>query len=387
MEPLPQRVAEVLRPALPALSDEIVAAIGREVEAYRRPLEGPFGQAVRMGVERALARFVELAVDPTAADEEGRRIYVGLGRGEFREGRSLDALLAAYRLGARIAWRRLVEAATEAGLPPETIYDLGEAIFAYIDGLSAESAEGYAEAQSAAAGERQRRRRRLIALLRQRPLPEEHAVQAAAAEAGWELPRTLVAVVVAGSEETRTAGRLGPDAIATSHEGTVVALVPDPDGPGRAAQIERALEGRGAAVGPTVGWHETGRSIELAERAHRLAVRGALPAAGLIRADDHLPLLVVHADPALGDDLARRWLAPLDGASAAARGKLRDTLTAWLRRRGRVDEVARDLGVHPQTVRYRLKELRRLFGDALDDPDARFALELALRAAHPPRLA
>ena len=36
----------------------------------------------------------------------GRRIYVALGRGEVRAGRSLEALLAAYRIGARVAWRR-----------------------------------------------------------------------------------------------------------------------------------------------------------------------------------------------------------------------------------------------------------------------------------------
>ena len=43
--------------------------------------------------------------------------------------------------------------------------------------------------------------------------------------------------------------------------------------------------------------------------------------------------------------------------------------------------VAAALDVHPQTVRYRLKQLRELFGDALEDPEARFELSLALRAA------
>ncbi|MEA2161155.1 MAG: hypothetical protein QOD66_3535, partial [Solirubrobacteraceae bacterium] len=35
--------------------------------------------------------------------------------------------------------------------------------------------------------------------------------------------------------------------------------------------------------------------------------------------------------------------------------------------------------VHPQTARYRVTRLRELFGAALDDPDERFWLELALR--------
>jgi DNA-binding PucR family transcriptional regulator len=37
--------------------------------------------------------------------------------------------------------------------------------------------------------------------------------------------------------------------------------------------------------------------------------------------------------------------------------------------------------VHEQTVRYRMNQLRELFGDALQDPDARFEIELSLRAA------
>jgi DNA-binding PucR family transcriptional regulator len=36
--------------------------------------------------------------------------------------------------------------------------------------------------------------------------------------------------------------------------------------------------------------------------------------------------------------------------------------------------------VHPQTVRYRLSRLRERFGDELDSSQARFELELALRA-------
>src|SRR4051794_41473489 len=90
--------------------------------------------------------------NPPGERGPGRDLYVGLGRGEMRAGRSLDALLAAYRLGARVAWRRLAAAGERAGLPPRTLYTLAEAIFAYIDELSADSIEGYAREQAAAAG-------------------------------------------------------------------------------------------------------------------------------------------------------------------------------------------------------------------------------------------
>ena len=45
--------------------------------------------------------------------------------------------------------------------------------------------------------------------------------------------------------------------------------------------------------------------------------------------------------------------------------------------------AAAALHVHPQTVRYRLAGLRELFGGALDDPDARLELAIALRVTPP----
>ena len=44
----------------------------------------------------------------------------------------------------------------------------------------------------------------------------------------------------------------------------------------------------------------------------------------------------------------------------------------WLAEQGRLGQVAERLGMHPQTVRYRLGRLRELFGDALEDPDEPF---------------
>src|SRR5690349_21749102 len=164
---LPPRAADALRPVLPGLADDIIAAIAAEVPVYARPMEGRFGHGVRRGVEIALSRFLDMLTGEAARDARAGDAYLRLGAGEFRAGRSLDALLAAYRVGARLAWRRFVEAGTSGGLEPSVLYELGEAIFAYIDELSAESAEGYAEEQSAAAGESQRRRRRLVRLLAQ----------------------------------------------------------------------------------------------------------------------------------------------------------------------------------------------------------------------------
>ena len=181
-EALPAEAVAAVQPRLPALVEEIVEAIAAEVPAYARPLEGAFGETVRRGVEEALARFVELVLHGDPGGGTGRGVYIALGRGEVREGRSLDALLAAYRVGARVAWRRLATAGLEAGVPPETLVVFAEAIFAYIDELSAESAEGFAQEQAERAGERERRHAVLVELLLRDP-PADPAALVSAAEA------------------------------------------------------------------------------------------------------------------------------------------------------------------------------------------------------------
>ena len=381
-EALPPEVADVLRPELPALADEIVDELSRGVPDYARPLEGPFGQALRNGVEEALGRFTTIVANPGADADAGREVYLDLGRGEMRAGRSLDALLAAYRLGARVAWRRLAAAGERAGLAPRPHYTLAEAIFAYIDELSADSIEGYAREQAAAAGALQRRRQRLAALLVQDPPPAPPTVEAAAANAGWRLPRTVCVLVVEADDTSeqadRLATRLGPDTLVAHLPPLNVAVVP---APARRDELEAAVRGRGAALGPAVPWQEAGVSFARAREVLRLAREGGIDDSGsLLVAESHRLSLLLGADRRLARDVAEAALAPLEAETDLSRERLGSTLDAWLRHRGRTEAVARALHVHPQTVRYRLARLRELFGSRLDDPDGRFELELALRA-------
>jgi hypothetical protein len=320
---------------------------------------------------RALRRFADAVVVPGRADAADRQVNIGLGRGEFRQGRGLDVLLGAYRIGARVAWRRFVAAGVDAGVPATDLYALGESLFAYIDGLSAEAAEGYAAEQSVQAGEAQRLRRALIRALVREPIDEDE-VNTAAEAAGWALP-SRVAALVSDEASERVAGRLGTDVIAARLDGQTVAFVPDVHAPGRLAQVRVALRDRRGALGPEVGWRQAAVSLDRA----RLALE-VVPGT-FVQADEHLAELLLSADRKLGCELADRVLAPLDEAPNATRARLTETLEAWLDHQGRVEAVAQALGVHPQTVRYRLGQLRERV-DRLEEPDRRFELAVALRA-------
>ena len=187
-EALPPGTAAALRPGLDRTADEMIEAIRTAVPAYARPLEGAFGEGIRTGVIRALEQFVSAAEGRPMRPARRRDIYFELGRGEAREGRALDALLAAYRVGARVAWRHAAAAARGAGLGADALAPLAEAVFAFIDELSARSAEGFAYEQSLVAGEAAGRRRALVQLMVARPPAEPAAVEDAARAATWQLP-------------------------------------------------------------------------------------------------------------------------------------------------------------------------------------------------------
>jgi hypothetical protein len=372
---LPPTVADVLEPELPAIAREVLAAIGREVPEYARPLEGAFGEAVRTGVDEALRRFISLIRNPDTVDDSGRQVYVALGRAELRFGRTLDALQAAYRVGARVAWRRFAEASHVAGLDHDIVARLAEAIFAYIDELSADSVEGYAQAQSDLAGERERRRQELVAALLGRAAGADPA--ALATSLTWRLPQTAATLACPTDRLAGLAHRLGPEALAAPFEGFGCVILPDAEGPGRRDAVRVAAAEREAAIGPDVPLDRLPLSWRLATAAVELA-----DGRNLTVADEHLGALLVHEAAPVVERIAARRLAPLTELTPSSRSRMASTALAYVQHAGNAAAMARDLHLHPQTARYRIARLRELLGDQVDDPDARFELEAALRAQH-----
>jgi PucR C-terminal helix-turn-helix domain len=377
---LSERVAATIEPELDAVAAETLAAIAREVPEYARPFEGSFGRGIRTGVEEALRQFVALIRDPEGGRGVGREVYVALGRGELRQGRTLDSLQAAYRVGARVAWRRISAAARRADLDPEELSLLAEAIFAYIDELSADSVEGYAEAQAEVEDRRRRLRHELAAMLVREPRPPEADLRAAAGEAGWALPRTAAALACSEADLGSLARRLPAGTLATVLDGTGCLLVADPAGPGRREEIERAAGSHAAALGPTGEVAGLGASWSLARTALRAVEAGALPSGGLLVVEDRLADLAVLGSGEIAERVANQRLRPLNGLTEKAAARMRATALAFVRHGGNSVAMAEELHVHPQTARYRIARLRELLGDQLEDADARFELELALRA-------
>ena len=119
----------------------------------------------------------------------------------------------------------------------------------------------------------------------------------------------------------------------------------------------------------------------LARPAARPARRPGRPP---VDTEEHLAALVVERDPAALADLRRQVLAPLRRRCdrPPRSGSSRRCASGCCTRAGATTSP-RALHVHPQTVRYRMGQVRELFGDRLNDPDVVLALTVAL-ASDPP---
>lgn len=377
---LPKEVGDLLRPMVPGVVEAIIDAVPKLVPAYALPLEGRFGRGLHRGVAEALDRFLQLpGTRLPALSDESRQVVAGLGSGEFRQGRSMDALLSAYRIGARVTLREMSRASMEQGLGPNVVVNLGESILAYIEELSAVSAEAYAFEQSERAGAMERRRTELLELLLMGQA-DEAALRRAASMADWALPPRLAAVMLPLDCAAGLRLRLGPRTLVVERETDAVALVPAPPTAAARKELETVLHGRSAAVGPAVGWQRVPDSLRLAMLAASVLPPRQDPHDPPLWAEDHLVQVILGAEPTAITELARRRLAPLETLRPAQRARLTETLHSWLRHWGQRAPIAAELKIHPQTVGYRIAQLRELFGEQLQDPQARFELELALHA-------
>ena len=368
--------AYAMRAELPAVADRTVAAIIDEVPSYADALSGPMGETIRSAVQLALGTFLNLATrsdrgTPMAPALEGA---YQLGRGEARSGRSMEALLAAYRIGARVSWRDMSRTVVEQGMEAEQLSSFAELVFAYIDELSAASAAGHTEELERTGRVRSRNLERLArALLTDQPAD---AVVASAERAGWEPPAGLTAVLLPEAHVRKVISAVDERTLAPTEdvpgavEGTGLLLVAGPTTKAARSRLLGALKDLDSVVGPTVPWLEVATSYERALQCRRLELTGT------VDSEEHLAEIVITADRNALADLRAAVLAPLSGLRPSAVEKLTETLRSWLLHHGRREDIAADLFVHPQTVRYRVGQLREAYGDRLDDP--RFVLEATI---------
>ena len=347
---LPPSLAGALRPVLPELADATIAAIAGEVPAYARPLEGPFGRALRdrRAHARSRASSTRSRTRPPSPRTAARSTW---SSGAPSSAAGAASTRCSAPTGSARGWRGSASSprARAPDTSPATMYRLASAIFSYIDGISADSIEGYTQERTTAEGERQRRRRALARLLARDDVGAEEVIEVAR-QAGWPRPATRRRARRRSRGPGRRATRRRPARLATGRRDDRVDRrrvpppcgCPTPSAPGRRAQLQTALDGAPAVLGPAVALARAPHSLARALVAHRLLVEGRLGDEPLVAADDHLAALVLHGgDRSLAADLAARVLAPLGELRPKSAARLRETLAAWLDHPGQVRDRGR----------------------------------------------
>ncbi|WET82742.1 helix-turn-helix domain-containing protein [Amycolatopsis sp. QT-25] len=295
----------------------------------------------------------------------GADAFRQVGVAEYAAGKGLERLSRAFHSAGRAALPVLASLSRLPGAGSSVMDSGVEALLRCADVLIRLSTAAYRAAHTPSVAEL--RQDLLKELLGGRP-PAKWA--ALAAEAGWIPPARVVAVA---AEPGAVRASFGPEVLADLTGEYPHLLVPDD------LEIGGVLAGTRAAVGPAVAPAEAAVSLRWARRTLELVRREVIEDGPLVRWSDHLTTHWLFADEVLTSALVTRSLAPIADLPANERTKLAETLDAMLAARGGAPEIAENLGVHPQTVRNRLRRLRVLFGSRLDDPQARLDLRIALR--------
>lgn len=374
----PAQLAAAMQPELPDLAREIISEIRSRVPEYARPMDGPYGHVLQVSVQRALAAFFDWVSDPAAPRDQRDHLCRMLGQYEAREGRSLDSLQAAYRIGVHVSWRRVMSVGLRSGAPSAVMSWLADAGLAYMDELSSLSLQGYLEAQAQSGRSQQELRKRLLRLILEWPPPSGRAISELAEIVGWAVPEQVTVVALEPGYDCLL--ELPDDCLQDLFGRQPQLLLPGTMDSSMSTVLAAALTGRRSAVGLSVPLSEAAHSLRWARRALALSHAGIIDPGEVAFCEDYLVELWLLADEPLIDQLARRRLVGIADLSAIQRQRLTETFSAWLETSGTAPAMAERLQVHPQTVRYRMRKLEQALDGQLSDPDSRFATEAVLRA-------
>ena len=197
----PAEVAACCARCCPSCRAEIIEAVGT-VPAYSAPARGRrsasgSGQASRRRCATVLAR--SKPAGPVPRSDVYRRARAGA---RCAPGRSLDALLSAYRVGARVAWRRVAAAGEATRGSSRRRCTCWRSRSSPTSTCSRRSRpRATRSSRPPPPSEAELRRRRLVRLLVREPAPRRELVEAAAGDAGWRAAAHAGGAVAIGGQQ------------------------------------------------------------------------------------------------------------------------------------------------------------------------------------------
>jgi hypothetical protein len=344
------RLVVEIQAGVDALVDGIVARIRDELPDFRRLPASTLAQAVRGNVARALAALAELR-PPTPEELEGA---AAVGRERAEQGLSVDGVLHAYRISISAVWTRFGELARERGVDVTSVLAFSETLWLWGDAVMEVVGAAHREVELELAREEQQLRDAFVLAVL---LGTIDAAELSRESAGFGLdPEREYVAFRARALPGAQARRIVPG----GDDRLVTAL--DHDLVGLAVARPSAVPGTVVGVGPSGRLAGLPVAFALAGRALQTAL--AFGQEGVFSLGDLGIRPAVLADEALGEVLCARHLEPLASLGRFG-GELEATLRAFVDHDLHVEDAARALHVHPNTLRHRLRRYEQATGASL----------------------
>ena len=356
------------------LAQRMVGEFRAEITGYARLPESVTGGQILAVSQRNVELFFRSITEQRMPTEEELGPFRESARSRAEEGLPLEDLLHAYRMGGRLGWQALTEAAN----PDEfsALLSAAELLMRYIDSVSSAVAQTYLDEHQHLISEEERRQRALVEALIH-PERDVPALRDLVDRVGFPL-----------AERYRPFAKALPGAPTHAHSQLasslrargVLALTEGDRVSGLAAEdADEAVFGRPQglfALGPPAPRAELATALDDMRLLVDLGRRGG--AEGPIAAEDFVPELLLARSPDLAARISERVLGPLEAYAERRSSGLLESLEAFLdcgldRRR-----TAKQLHVHPNTLDYRLRRITELTGLEPGRPRDLVLLELGL---------
>jgi DNA-binding PucR family transcriptional regulator len=388
-----EAVLERLRPG--PLAEEMADLLMASIPELVRAGDEDFRAGLLLSCESNLiAIWSQLLTDASLESMAPPAEAIAWSHELVHRGVELPALLRAYRLGHGLAERRLEEAAAELEIEPEmrwrVLARISHSLFAYIDAVCTDLVDDYEQERAQWIRGAAAARAELVSAI-----VERHPVDARAAgeKLGYDVTRRHVALIVWG-EPPRAGQQVGSlereaTALAAALGGGPVLTVPigeravwawssgDHLNDDPAAVAHRLGDGVRAAIGTCrEGLEGMADSHDEARVARRVAELRAIRPGTVVGYRTADLTAVLTADPVEAVRFAESELGELLVDDDTA-GRLRATIRVYLEENLSPARAARRLGIHQNTVVYRVKQTEQMLGHTIEQ--RRLQLEVALR--------
>ena len=367
----------------------------------------PQRSAIERACEAGLDLFLAAAREARPATPEELRRVAQLGILQARSSQSVEPILAAYRIAARVAWDAILRAwRGHREATPEAIMVTANYVFAALDQVAAEVTKTYLHAREQHMQRGTRARARLFHALISDNFDSELELQKQALALNMPIAATGYVAAVSKLVVANRDGARGGEALAevassldvprgaihhVTDPSTLVTLWPAETAAGVDGarqfvnQLQKEAVSRSGAARARVragigGYHAGLRGISRSYLEAQQALeagRKLRPDAVVHGHDEVIPHLVIAQNPVLAERFVVHSLGPLLDPKTRNCEQLLETLEAYLAR-GSVKDAAAGLNLHRHTVLYRLDKIRELLGGDLDTPSKRLRLQLAL---------